>query len=399
MNPFEKNRLPHVVFGAGSAKQTGEKVKYLGATKCLIVTDEGVIKAGLVDDVLKSLEASQVEYEIYDKVLPNPPDYVCMEVADVLRDSGCDCTIALGGGSSIDTAKAANLIAALPEKIDSLHDYGATGSKMKTSFKRNVKFIAIPTTSGTGAEVTASAVITDPKLNLKYSFMNESMVTDLVIIDPDLTIGMPPKPTASVGLDALSHAMEVVIGVKQNAFSTPLAFDYIERIRKWLPIVYKNPGNKEGRAQLSYTAHMAESTGGAANGHCVAHAIGARYHVVHGHSAIMVIPALIRHHAEASAENIAKLADIFAVPKTGTAKEVADYVADAVLDFYKSFGFENCKKTLEANGFDDDVDQFTENLIPAILDDFKSRNWVPPIDGEEDRENLVNVCHMIYNEK
>ena len=95
-----------------------------------------------------------------------------MEVADVLRDSGCDCTIALGGGSSIDTAKAANLIVALPEKIDSLHDYGATGSKMKTSFKRNVKFIAIPTTSGTGAEVTASAVITDPKLNLKYSFMN-----------------------------------------------------------------------------------------------------------------------------------------------------------------------------------------------------------------------------------
>ena len=172
MNPFEKNRLPHVVFGAGSAKQTGEKAKYLGATKCLIVTDEGVIKAGLVDDVLKSLEASQVEYEIYDKVLPNPPDYVCMEVANVLRNSGCDCTIALGGGSSIDTAKAANLIAALPEKIDSLHDYGATGSKMKTSFKRNVKFIAIPTTSGTGAEVTASAVITDPKLNLKYSFMN-----------------------------------------------------------------------------------------------------------------------------------------------------------------------------------------------------------------------------------
>ena len=113
----------------------------------------------------------------------------------------------------------------------------------------------------------------------------------------------------------------------------------------------------------------------------------------------MVIPALIRHHAEASAENIAKLAEIFAVPKTGTAKEVADYVADAVLDFYKSFGFENCKKTLEANGFDDDVDQFTENLIPAILDDFKSRNWVPPIDGEENRENLVNVCHMIYNEK
>lgn len=116
MNPFEKNRLPHVVFGAGSAKQTGEKVKYLGAKKCLIVTDEGVIKAGLVDNVLKSLEESQVEYEIYDKVLPNPPDYVCMEVADVLRDSGCDCTIALGGGSSIDTAKAANLIAALPEK-------------------------------------------------------------------------------------------------------------------------------------------------------------------------------------------------------------------------------------------------------------------------------------------
>lgn len=74
-------------------------------------------------------------------------------------------------------------------------------------------------------------------------------------------------------------------------------------------------------------------------------------------------------------------------------------VAHAILDFYKSFGFTNCKKTLEVNGFDDDIDQFTENLIPAILDDFKSRNWVPPIDGEENRENLVKICHMIYNEK
>lgn len=399
MNGIDKNRLPHMVFGEGTSKQAGARLKGMGCKKCMVVTDKGVQDVGLVDPITDTLKEAGIDFIIFDKVLPNPPDYLCIEAAEVLKKEGCDATLAIGGGSSIDTAKAANLIANIPEKIDDLHDYSALGTKMKPEFTRTAKFVCIPTTSGTGAEVTGSSVIHDTKRNLKYSFANENQIADMVIIDPELTYGMPPKPTAMVGLDALSHAVEVVVGTMQHDFAAPIALDAIDRIRRWLPIVYKNPGNKEGRAQLAYAADMAESTGGAANGHAVAHAIGSKYNLVHGHSCVMVLPTLIRHQANTAPEGIRKLADIFSVPTIGTNEEVAGYVADAVLEFYKSFGFTTCKEAIKANGFDDDKKTFTEKLIPAILDDYKSQLWMPPIHRPEDHDNLVKVCEMIYEEE
>ena len=401
MNSFEKFKLPHVTFGEGTSKLAGEKFKAFGCKKCLVVTDKGVESVGIVDPIVESLKNAGIEYVIYDSVQPNPPDYSCIEAAKILKKEGCDATLAIGGGSSIDTAKAANLIAELPEKdIDDLHEYGGTGTKMKPEYNRKARFIAIPTTAGTGAEVTVSAVVSDSKRHLKFSFMNENMVSDLVIIDPELTYGMPPRATATVGIDAFSHAIEVVVGTMQHDFAAPLALDAIERIRKWLPVVYKDPGNKEGRAQLAYAADMAESTGGAANGHCIGHAIGATYNLVHGHACIMAEPTLIRHQAEVIPwANLRKFADIMAVPCTDDKIETANYIADAVLDFYKSFGFDTCRKAIAANGFDDDIDTFTEKIIPGTLDDFKSRVWMPPIHRPEDHEELVKVCHMIYEDE
>ncbi|MCI7302580.1 MAG: iron-containing alcohol dehydrogenase [Clostridiales Family XIII bacterium] len=257
MNSFEKNRLPHMVFGEGTAKQAGAKFKAMGCSKCLVVTDKGVMEVGLVDPIVESLKKEGIDYVIYDKTLPNPPDYICIEVAKLLTDA----------------------------------------------------------------------------------------------------------------------------------------------IRRWLPIVYKDPANKEARAQMAYAADMAESTGGAANGHAIAHAIGSKYNLVHGHSCIMVMPTLIRHQANTAPEGIRRLADIFSVPAIGTNEEVAGYVADAVLDFYKSFGFTTCKEAIKASGFDDDKKTFVENLIPAILDDYKSQLFMPPIHRPEDRQMLVKVCEMIYDEE
>lgn len=399
MESFEKFRLPHIAFGEGTSKQAGAKFKSMGCEKCLVVTDKGVRGVGIVDPIVKSLEDAGLEYVIFDDTLPEPPDYVCMQVAKLLNDEGCDCTLAIGGGSSIDTAKAANLIANIPEEIEDLHDYSALGTKMKPSFDRKVKFICVPTTSGTGAEVTASSVIHDTKRNLKYSFANENTIADIVLVDPELTYGMPPRPTATVGLDAMSHAIEVAVGLLQHDFAIPLALDAIDRVRRWLPIVYKDPSNKEGRAQLSYAADIAESTGGSANGHAISHAIGSKFNVVHGHACIMVIPTLIRHQCNFAPGTIRKLADIFSVPTVGTNEEVAGYVADAVLDFYKSFGFTTCKETLKANGFDISKEEFTETIIPAILDDYKSHLWDPPLHRPEDRERLEQVCGMIFDEE
>lgn len=399
MNSFDKLRLPHITFGEGKSKEAGKKIAAWGCKKVLVVTDKGVVGVGLVDPIVECMKAEGLEVTVYDETLPEPPDYVCIEVGRMVREGDYDCVVAIGGGSSIDTAKAANLIANFPADIDDLHDYSAMGTKMSPEFKTYARFVCIPTTAGTGAEVTGSAVIHDTKRNLKYSFMNENQIADLAIIDPELTYGMPPKPTAFVGLDALSHALEVAVGTMQHDFAAPLALDAIERVWKWLPIVYKDPSNKEGRAQLAYAANMAESTGGAANGHAVSHAIGSKYKIVHGHACIMVEPTLIRHQCNAAPENIRKLANIFGVPSVGTNEEVADYVADALLAFYKSFGLTTCKETIRANGFDDDLEKFTETIIPAILDDFKSQVWMPPIHRPEDRATLEKVCAMIYNEE
>ncbi len=399
MNSFDKLRLPHVTFGEGTSKQAGQKIAAWGCKKALVVTDKGVRGVGIVDPIVDAIKEAGIDVVIYDETLPEPPDYVCIKVGNLLKNENCDCVVAIGGGSSIDTAKAANLIANIPEEIEDLHDYSALGTKMSLKLTTFARFVCIPTTSGTGAEVTGSAVIHDTKRNLKYSFANENQIADLVIVDPELTYGMPPRATATVGLDALSHAIEVVVGTMQHDFAAPLALDVIDRVRRWLPIVYKDPSNKEGRAQLSYAADMAESTGGAANGHAVSHAIGSKYKIVHGHACIMVMPTLIRHQCNAAPEGIRKLADIFSVPNIGTNEEVAGYVADAVLEFYKSFGFTTCKETIRANGFDDDKEKFIETLIPAILDDYKSQVWMPPIHRPEDRAQLEKVCGMIYDEE
>lgn len=399
MNSFDKPRIPHVTFGEGTSKQAGEKIAAWGCKKIFVITDKGVKAAGLVDPILASLQSAGLEYEVYDDTLPEPPDYICIEVGKRIQKGGFDCILAIGGGSSIDTAKTANLIANIPEEIEDLHDYSPMGTKMSPALKPYARFVTIPTTAGTGADMTISSVVHDTKRNLKYSFANENITADLTIADPELTYGMPPKATAIVGLDALSHATEQVVATLQQDFAAALAIDAVERIRKWLPVIVKNPTNKEGRAQVMYAAEMAESGGGQFNGHAVSHAIGSKFNIVHGHACVMVLPTLIRHQANAAPEGICKLADIFSVPDIGSNEEVANYVADAYLDFYKSFGLAPCKETLKEKGFDITKEEFIETIIPAILDDFKAYNWMPPIHRPEDRSELEKVCGMIYDEE
>lgn len=398
MKPYEKFRVPHVAFGNGISKQTGERIKNMGCTKVLVVTDKGVINAGLVDPILDTLKENGLEYEIFDNVLPNPPDVNCIECADALTASKADCVLAIGGGSSIDTAKAATLISNLPEKPEDLHDYSGLGTKMKASYTRVAKFVCVPTTAGTGAEATVSSVIHDTKRNLKYSFMNENMVADLNIIDPELTVGMPAFPTACVGIDALSHAVESVVGLNQNEYTNPINMKCVELVWRWLPIAIKEPKNMQAREALAWAANNAESNGGAANGHAISHAIGARYNIVHGEACAMVEPTLIRHHWEQAEESNRIMAKFMGIPYDEDAKTVANRVADALVAFNRSIGLRSFKEAQKASGFNDDKKTFVENCIEPTLDDFKSRVWNPPIHRPEDHDTLVKVLEMIYDE-
>ena len=399
MKAYRKNKIPQIVFGCDAAKDTGKELENLCVTKCLIVTDKGVRAAGLVDPILKSLEECGITYIIFDDVVPETHDTVCMELAKTIMDNELDGVLAIGGGSAIDTAKAAAMIPCLPQPIEDLHEYGGTGTLMKNSYVRNIKFIAMPTTSGTGAEITCSSVVLDTKRHLKYSFMNPSMSPDLAIVDPMLTVGMPPRPSAVVGLDVLCHATENLLGAQQNEYTDMIMADCIKRVWKWLPIVFEEPGNIEGRTQMSWASTNAQANGGVPQGHAIGHAIGAAYGIVHAHACVLVLPFVIRHHAESYPDKIFTLAEIVGVPVEEDVKVVADRVAKKYVQFYKQFGLFNLQETLRAAGKMDDRETFVEKMIPLTLDDFKSRIWMPPIHRPEDHERLVELLEKIYDEQ
>lgn len=398
MKSYRKNRIPQIVFGCNAAAETGKELKNQCVSRCLIVTDKGVRNAGLVDPILKSLEECGISYQIFDDVKPETPDTVCLSLAQTIMDHDLDGVLAIGGGSAIDTAKAAAMIPALPQPIEDLHEYGGTGTLMKNSYVRNIRFIAMPTTSGTGAEITCSSVVLDTKRHLKYSFMNPSMSPDLAIVDPMLTVGMPPKPTAIVGLDVLCHATENLLGAQQNEYSDMLMLECIRRVFEWLPIVFEEPGNIEGRTQLSWASTNAQANGGVPQGHAIGHAIGAAYGVVHAHACVLVLPSVIRHHAESYPDKIYALAKIVGVPVEEDVVTVANRVAKKYVAFYKQFGLGNLQDTLKAAGHLDDRKTFVEKIIPLTLDDFKSRIWMPPIHRPEDHEILVSLLEQIYDE-
>lgn len=399
MKSYEKGKLPYIVFGSKTATQVGKHLESYEVRKCLIISGSRVIKHQVTKNVMKELDTIGIKYEIYDKVPSEPSDAVCVEIANQIKKGNYDCVLGIGGGSPMDAAKAATLIAGIPEKIQDLHEYGKSGSHMKEKWMRPCMLVLMPTTSGTGAETTASAVISSEQHHLKFSFGNRNISADLCIIDPEFTIGMPMAPTIYGGSDTLSHVIEILVGTGANEYTNTILLECLERVWKWLPIAVKEPENREAREQLSWGAHNALANGGIPNGHAVAHAIGSLYHLVHGHACIIVLPTVIRHFAETSQEAIQKIAERIGVPVTGDAKKDADAVADSIIAYYKNLGMKTVKKSMLENGYNDDEQIFIKKMIPIILDDFKSKQWLPPIHTGDYSEKIAQICKMIYEEK
>ena len=336
---------------------------------------------------------------MFDKVTPEPTDTLCMEIAEYIKENKYDCVLGIGGGSPMDAAKAAALIAGIPEEITDLHSYGKTGGKMKEIWKRPCMLVLVPTTSGTSAETTSSVVITSTLHNVKFSFMNSNITADIAVIDPEYTLGMPEYPTVCGGVDALAHTVEILVGTAQNEFTNQILFLCLEKIWKWLPVAVKEPDNIEAREQMSWAAHNALANGGVPNGHAVAHALGALYHITHGYACALVLPTVVRHFDVYAHENIRKMAEIMNITITENVVEDANHVADAIRDMCRQLGLDNLQKTFEKKGYNDSCEEFTTKMIPAIMDDFKSHEWMPPIHTGDYKEKVGKICADIYYEK
>jgi len=283
-------------FGPGVSRTVHEDLRRLSASRVMIITDPGVIAVGILEPIESDLAAHGFETHTFSEVSPNPRDVECAAAAAAMNGFGADVVLAVGGGSPIDLAKAAAGIAANGGRP---RDWVAP----RTFPKPPVPLVAIPTTAGTGSEVTRSAVINDTGRAIKISLRDTQIAPRFAIVDPDLTLSLPPSLTAATGMDALTHAIEAYTGKRASPITDALALHAIRLIATHLKTAVRDGSNRdarEGMMMASVIAGMAFSNADVAAVHCIAEAIGGRYDTPHGVANSLFLPYLFAFNAEAN---------------------------------------------------------------------------------------------------
>ncbi len=303
--PIRTFRLPgEVRFGWGASETAGEVVEALGARRAAIVTDRGLLQAGIVEPIAVLLRERGIAVETISDVSPNPRDTEVMEAVRILHEHGADAVVAIGGGSPIDLAKAAVGIATNGGRPQ---DW----LPPKTFPEQPLPLIAIPTTAGTGSEVTRSSVINDTERSIKISLRDSRIAPRVGLVDPGLTMGLPPLLTASTGMDALTHAVEAYTCRLATPVTDPLALRAIRMIAGNLGTAVADGTNRAAREAMmlaSMIAGMAFSNSDVAAVHCIAESIGGRYDTPHGVANSLFLPYLFAWNAEAEPQRHADVA-------------------------------------------------------------------------------------------
>jgi alcohol dehydrogenase len=276
-----------IISGNQALDSLGYELSQLQAQRVLMITDRGILEAGLIDRVNKSLEKSEnISIVLYDEVPPDSSPEVVNEAAGIFGENGCDAIVVVGGGSVIDTGKAVNIV--VSEGVDDILEL--KGSRLRKPMK---PLIAIPTTAGTGSEVTYAAMIRDPDQNEKVIFAAYQLIPDVAILDPRMTVSLPSLVTAATAMDALSHAMEACISNHRNPFSDAHGFCAIKLIRENLLQVIHDGEDIQGRFYLANAACMAGaafSNSGVGIIHALGHALGGECGVPHGVAMNIFLP-------------------------------------------------------------------------------------------------------------
>jgi alcohol dehydrogenase class IV len=297
-----------------------------GVKSALIVTDSGVMKAGCVSNVLYSLEKSGISHEIYEGVEQNPSEQNVMEALAMVSHNGFGGIIAVGGGSAIDTAKA--VVALMIENCDirDLYSREVVGTAPIT-------LVAIPTTAGTGSEVTRSAVITNKKARVKETIRGECLYPKIALVDPELTISLPKSITASTGMDALTHAIEAYTTKNAHALSDALAIEATRLIFNNLRKAVSDGSDIEARGNMcaaSTLAGMAFSISGLGIVHAMAEPLGGKFNVPHGVANSILLPYCLSYNCDAVSNKLAFLARVLGLCANYDEKDSKSVEAAAV---------------------------------------------------------------------
>ncbi len=290
--------------GKGAIAEIASEVKGRGFTKCFVCSDPDLIQFGVTTKVTDVLDKAGIPYEIYSKIKANPTIENVQTGVEAFKASKADCIIAIGGGSSMDTAKAIGIIIKNPEFYDVVSLEGVAPTKNKC-----VPIIAVPTTAGTAAEVTINYVITDSAKNRKMVCVDVHDIPVVAIVDPDMMASMPKGLTAATGMDALTHAIEGYITAGAWEMSDMFHLKAIEIISKTLRDAVQNtPEGREGMALGQYIAGMGFSNVGLGIVHSMAHPLGAVYDTPHGVANAIILPTVMEYNAPATGEKYRDIA-------------------------------------------------------------------------------------------
>lgn len=349
VNRFVLNETSY--HGAGAIKEIATEVKGRGFKKAFVCSDPDLIKFGDTKKVTDVLDNADIDYEIYSEIKPNPTIENVKTGVVAFKASGADCIIAIGGGSSMDTAKAIGIIIKNPDFADvrSLEGVAPTTNKC-------VPIIAVPTTAGTAAEVTINYVITDTEKNRKMVCVDPKDIPIVAVVDPDMMSSMPKGLTAATGMDALTHAIEGYITAGAWELSDMFHLKAIEIISNSLRGAVENtPEGREGMALGQYVAGMGFSNVGLGIVHSMAHPLGALYDTPHGVANAIILPTVMEYNAPATGEkyrNIAKAMGVDGVDSM-TLDEARKAAVNAVKKLSKDVGIpENLKDIVKPEDVD-----------------------------------------------
>lgn len=328
VNRFILNEVSY--FGPGARRELPGVVARLGYKKALVVTDKGLMKFGVAKMVLDVLDEAAIPYEIYDEVKPNPTVTNVKMGVEACKKAEADFIIAIGGGSSMDTAKGIGIICNNPEFSDVISLEGVADTKKKT-----VPIIALPTTAGTAAETTINYVIIDEEKQKKMVCVDPNDIPAVAIIDAELMYSLPKSLTAATGMDAMTHAIEGLITKGAWELSDMFEIKAIEMIHKYLPIAVNEPTNpvgRDGMAVAQYVAGMAFSNVGLGVDHGMAHPLSALHDIPHGVACAMLLPTVMKFNAPAALPKYVDIAKALGVYKDGMTQQEAADAACAEID-------------------------------------------------------------------
>lgn len=322
--------------GTGAVKAVAEEITARGFKKAFVASDPDLIKFGVSKKVTDVLDDAGIAYEMFSEIKPNPTIQNVQSGVEAFKASGADCIVAIGGGSSMDTAKAIGIIIKNPEFADVRSLEGVAPTKNKC-----VPIIAVPTTAGTAAEVTINYVITDAEKNRKMVCVDVHDIPVVAVVDPDMMSSMPKGLTAATGMDALTHAIEGYITKGAWAMSDMFHLKAIEIISKSLRGAVENtPEGREGMALGQYVAGMGFSNVGLGIVHSMAHPLGALYDTPHGVANAIILPTVMEYNAPATGEKYRDIAKAMGVEGTEnmSVDEYRKAAVDAVRQLAKDVG-------------------------------------------------------------